>query len=45
MTPDDDMRWAAECSQAIDQAMRECEQAGGVDCALLAVGPFKVTRR
>lgn len=35
----------AEEQQAIDQAMRECQRAGGVDCALVAVGPFKVSMR
>ena len=31
--------------QAIDQALRACEQAGGVECTLAAVGPFKVAMR
>lgn len=35
----------AEEQKAIDQAMRDCERAGGVDCALVAVGPFKVSMR
>lgn len=34
-----------EEQKAIDQAMRDCERAGGVDCALVAVGPFKVSMR
>jgi hypothetical protein len=31
--------------QAIDQAMRTCEQAGGIECTLAAIGPFKVAAR
>ncbi len=31
--------------QAIAQAVRDCEQSGGVECRLAAVGPFKVERR
>ncbi|MBL6615629.1 MAG: adenylate/guanylate cyclase domain-containing protein [Reyranella sp.] len=30
---------------AIDQAMRACEQAGGIECTLAAIGPFKVAAR
>jgi len=38
------LRQASE-QQAIDQAMRGCEQASGLDCTLLAIGPFKVVAR
>ena len=38
------LRRAGE-QQAIDQAMRECQRAGGVECALVAIGPFKVSMR
>lgn len=31
--------------QAIDQALRNCREAGGFDCGLLAIGPFKVSAR
>lgn len=36
---------AASEQQAIDQAMRSCQDAGGLDCGLAAVGPFKVSMR
>lgn len=38
------LRQAGE-QQAIDQAMRACEQAGGLECTLVAIGPFKVSLR
>jgi class 3 adenylate cyclase len=38
------LRQAGE-QQAIDQALRACEQAGGLECTLAAVGPFKVAAR
>ena len=30
---------------AVDAAIRDCGQAGGIDCAVVAVGPFIVARR
>ena len=38
------VRQASE-QQAIDQAMSGCAQAGGLECTLIAVGPFKVAAR
>jgi adenylate cyclase len=38
------LRQASE-QQAIDQAMSDCAQAGGLECTLIAVGPFKVAAR
>lgn len=38
------LRQAGE-QRAIDQAMRECERDGGLDCALFAIGPFRVSMR
>lgn len=38
------LRQAGE-QRASDQAMRECERDGGLDCTLVAVGPFKVSMR
>lgn len=35
---------AASEQQAIDQALRSCQGAGGLDCGLAAIGPFKVSR-
>lgn len=37
------LRLAGE-QQAMDQAVKSCEQSGGLDCTLVAVGPFKVAR-
>ena len=36
---------AASEQQAIDQALRSCQDAGGLDCGLAAIGPFKVSTR
>lgn len=36
---------AAGEQQAMDQAIRNCEQSGGLECTLVAVGPFKVALR
>jgi len=30
---------------AVDQALRDCGQGGGLDCAVAAIGPFIVARR
>jgi adenylate cyclase len=32
-------------SEAVDAAMKDCAQAGGANCEIYAVGPFRVTRR
>jgi class 3 adenylate cyclase len=36
---------AASEQQAIDQALRNCQDGGGLDCGLVAIGPFKVSMR
>ncbi len=36
---------AASEQQAISQALRNCQEAGGFDCGLAAIGPFKVSAR
>lgn len=38
-------RQLASEQEAINQALRSCVQADGVDCDLVAVGPFKVSLR
>ena len=38
-------RQLASEQEAINQALRSCTQAGGQDCDLAAVGPFKVSMR
>lgn len=30
---------------AIDQSLRDCNQTGGLDCAVVAIGPFMVARK
>ena len=30
---------------AVEAALRECVRAGGLDCAVSAIGPYLVTRK